>query len=441
MFILYDFIFLVFALVYLPVYLFKGKFHRGFLNRLGILPKNLNLDSPVWIHAVSLGEAASVRILAQELRKVYPGKRFVFSTVTSTGNKIAASMANAGDLVIYLPLDFSFTVKSVIDKINPSLFVIVETEIWPNLISRLYKKGVPVVTVNGRISDISFQGYFAARFLIKPILGKIRLFCAQTEIDAERLRRLGVSAEKITVTGNLKFDKSDYADSCAGQPGISREQQGRASCRLKMGLASQDRLLVAGSTHSGEEEILLSAYKNLLKEFPGLRLLIAPRHPERAVGLEKAVFKKGFCALRISRLNQQSGNPENPQTVFILDTVGILMDFYAAADIVFVGGSLIKKGGHNILEPASLGKPVIFGPHMFNFRDIAGIFLKNNAALRIETQEGLEAAVRELLKDGYKAGQLTRNASMVIAMNRGAALKTVEAIKKLSLFTGGLARP
>ena len=422
MFILYDLIFLIFALVYLPIYLFKGKFHRGFLNRLGILPKHPDLDKPIWIHAVSLGEAISVRGLVEELRKVYPNKRFVISTVTSTGNKIAATIAKPGDLVIYLPLDFSFTVRKVIDEINPSLFIIAETEIWPNLISYLYKKGVPVVTVNGRISDASFKGYSAVKFLIKPILGKIRLFCVQTEIDAERLKRLGVRPERIKVAGNLKFDQlalfrgSDY--------------------RERLGLAASEKILVAGSTHSGEEEIILSAYKMLLKEFPGLKLLIAPRHPERTADVEKAVLRNGFCALRISQLNSTPPTTYNPQPVFILDSVGNLVNFYGAADIVFVGGSLIKKGGHNILEPASLGKPVIFGPHMFNFRDIAKIFLNNNAAIKVETREDLEASVRELLKDGSKAGQLTKNASMVISRNQGATLKIIAAIKSIGAFNG-----
>ena len=417
MFILYDLIFLIFALVYLPIYLFKGKFHRGFLNRVGILPKNLGLDKPIWIHAVSLGEAISVRGLLEELRKVYPNKKFVISTVTSTGNKIAKAMAKPGDLAVYLPLDFSFTVRPVINKINPALFIIAETEIWPNLISYLYKKGVPLVTVNARISDTSFKGYSAVKFLIKPILNKISLFCAQTEVDALRLKFLGVNPDKIKVTGNLKFDQLALFKG----PGY----------REKLGLNPSDKLLVAGSTHSGEEEMILNAYNKLLKEFPGFKLLIAPRHPDRTADVEKTVMKNGFDALRVSRLDSLRPAPRAPSPVFILDTVGSLMDFYAAADIVFVGGSLVKKGGHNILEPASLGKPVIFGPYMFNFRDIARVFLNNNAAIQVATQEGLESSIRELMKDNSKAGLLTENASVVIVKNQGATLRIIGAIKSM----------
>lgn len=425
MFILYDLIFLVFTLIYLPIYLFKGKFHRGFLNRLGFLPRDLNLDRPIWVHAVSLGEAITVAGLIEGLRKIYPDKRFVISTVTSTGNKIASTIAGPQDLAIYLPLDFSFTVRRVLNKINPALFIIAETEIWPNLISYLYKKSVPVVTVNGRISDASFKGYSAVKFLIKPILNKIGLFCVQTETDAERLRRLGVNPEKIKVSGNLKFDRLALF-------------QG-SGYRQRLGLAAQERLLVAGSTHSGEEDILVKAYQRLLKEFPGLRLLIAPRHPERIPEVEKIIIKKGFLPLRVSRLaslpvSEFAGlthSPAHPPDIFILDIVGSLMNFYSAADIVFVGGSLVKKGGHNILEPASLGKPVIFGPHMFNFRDIARVFLDNNAAIKVKTGEGLESSIRGLLTDGPKADRLTRNASLVIAKNQGATLKIIEAIKAM----------
>ena len=207
MFILYDLIFLVFTLIYLPIYLFRGKFHRGFLARLGILPKNLSLDRPVWIHAVSLGEAISTRGLVEELRKAYPHKKFALSTVTATGNKIAREISRTGDFVTYLPLDFSFTVKTVINRINPGLFIIAETEIWPNLIAHLSKKGIPIVTVNARISDSSFKGYSAIKPLIKPILNKISLFCAQADLDADRLKKLGVAADKIKVTGNMKFDQ------------------------------------------------------------------------------------------------------------------------------------------------------------------------------------------------------------------------------------------
>jgi len=421
MFILYNLIFLVFTLVCLPAYLFKGKFHRGFLARLGAPFKDLSLARPIWIHAVSLGEAISIRGLSEELRKSYPDKKFVISTVTPAGNKIAKTIAKDGDLVTYLPLDFSFIVRKVINRINPGIFIIAETEIWPNLITYLHKKNIPIVTVNARISDASFKGYLAVRFLIKPILNKINLFCSQTELDADRLRRLGAIPDKVKVTGNMKFDQLGLAPA--------------RGYREKLGLSFSDKLLIAGSTHPGEEEIILRVYAGLLNKFPGLKLLIAPRHPQRAGDLLKITAAYGFKGLEISRLNSVNiSSKDNP--VFILDTVGELVNFYSAADIVFVGGSLIKRGGHNILEPANFGKPVIFGPHMFNFRDISGMFLKNNAAIMVKTEADLALALEEILKSGSRAPQLAANAKAVIARNQGATLRNMEAIKFIGLADG-----
>ena len=381
------------------------------------------MERSVWIHAVRLGEAISIRGLVEELRKAYPRKKFVFSTVTPTGNKIARELARSGDLVTYLPLDFSFTVRNAINRINPGLFIIAETEIWPNLITYLYKKDIPIVTVNGRISDASFKGYAAIKFLINPILNKVKLFCMQSESDAARLKQLGVANDKIKVTGNMKFDKSDYADF----------KKDYTDYRLKLGLGIGDKLLVAGSTHPGEEEIILAVYKRLLNQFSNLRLLIAPRHTQRSGEILKLVVRSGLNCIEVSKIDLQvlAAKP-----VFILDTVGNLVNFYSAADIVFVGGSLIKKGGHNILEPASLGKPIIFGPHMFNFRDMVKMFLDNHAAIMVRTQEELESSVQELLRNCPKAGELIKNASQVIARNQGATLRNVEAIKLIGISNG-----
>jgi len=351
------------------------------------------------------------------LHKAYPEKKFVISTVTPTGNKIAQTLAKEGDLVTYLPLDFSFIVRSAINRIKPGLFIIAETEIWPNLISYLYRKNIPIVTVNARISDTSFKGYSFVRFLIRAILNKINLFCAQSELDADRLKQLGVRADKIKITGNMKFDINDYTD-------LKKDY---ADYRLKLGLEAGDKLFIAGSTHPGEEEIILAVYSSLLNKFPNLRLLIAPRHPQRSKDVLRLISGFGLNGFEVSKFNPREPVPKN-NPVFVLDTTGELVNFYSAADIVFVGGSLIKKGGHNILEPANQGLPIIFGPHMFNFRDIAGMFLKNNAAVMVENQADLVSAVAEILKDATKAAQLVNNARKVIAMNQGATKRNIEAI-------------
>ena len=404
MFILYNLIFLILAIIYLPIYLFKGKFHRQFFRRLGILPKGLELNRPIWIHAVSVGEVMLIKGLLQNLRQEFPGKRFVISTVTPTGNKIAQRIGSTSDFITYLPLDFSFTINYILDKIKPSLFIIAETEIWPNLVSSLYKRNIPTVIVNGRISDGSFRGYLMIKFLLRPILNKIEMFCVQTEVDCQRLMRLGVSETKIRVTGNMKFDALP-------------ESVKDADYKSKLGLKPEERLLVAASTHPGEEEIVLSAYKSLLFEFCDLRLLIAPRHPERAKEIEKLVLNNGFNRGRTD--------------VFILDTVGELIFYYAASDVVFVGGSFVKKGGHNILEPAALGKPVFFGPHMFNFRDIAELFLKKKTGVLVHNAQELAAKIKYLLDNPSEKNKICQAAKQIILENQGATIRNLEILKDI----------
>lgn len=418
MFILYDFIALIFTIFYLPVYLFRRKFHPGFGQRLGILPKNLDLKRPIWLHAVSVGEVAAIKGLLAQLRKLYPQEQFIISTVTPTGNRVAKGLIQDKDLVLYLPLDFSFIVRGVIKRINPRLFVLAETEIWPNLISCFNKAQVPIVVVNGRISDRSFKSYRRIKFFLKAIISKVSLFLVQTERDAQRLLALGALKEKVRVSGNMKFDIAvqaggDYAD-----------------FRRKLMLGGEEKLLVCGSTHPGEENIILCAYAEILKNFPSLKILIAPRHPERSGQVIQIVSRYGFRSVLVSKLPLKCDSCI-PEPVFILDTIGELIPYYAAADIVFVGGSLVKKGGHNILEPASFAKPIISGEFMFNFKDIAELFKENNAALFVRSAEGLKAQVENLLADVHLRCELGERARDLILKNRGAAEESAKLIKGL----------
>lgn len=420
MFIIYDLVFLIFALLYLPLYLLGGKFHQGFARRLGSLPADLDLDSCIWIHAVSVGEAIAVKGLVAELRKIYPRKKIVISTVTATGNKVAGGLINQGDFLTYLPLDFSFIVRRVLKIINPCVFIIAETEIWPNLISCLYEKKIPVITVNGRISDSSYAGYSAIRQFIRPILSKVSRFCVQSEADALRLQNLGVREENIRVTGNVKFDLN-----LEGALGINA-----SAYRQKLRLAQDDKLLVCGSTHPREEELIFEAYQKLLTAFPTLKLLIAPRHPRRSQDIASLARGYGFMPVYISSITGSSA-ARIDKAVFILDLIGELFNYYFAADIVFMGGSLVKAGGHNILEPASLKKPVIFGPHMFNFRGISELFLKNKAALMAADQDELAAKIREILGNTLAAKKMVERAYALIIANRGATIKNIQVIRQL----------
>jgi len=403
MFILYDLIFLLFAIVSLPVYLFKGKLHRGLLERLGFLPE-VAWSRPIWVHAVSVGEVMSVKGLIHEIKKAYPGKQIILSTVTATGNQVAKSVADTNIFLLYLPFDLSFIVNSVLSRINPVIFIIAETEIWPNLICALNKKKIPVMIVNGRISDASAKRYRAVRFLLKRVVSKMNLICAQSERDARRFKEsLGAKEENVMITGNMKFDFSvpDF------------REEALIKLRKEMMLHPTDKLWACGSTRPGEEEIILRAYKELLREFKNLLLVIAPRHPDRSEEVVSLVSKSGFKAIKISHLPYECvtciAHP-----VFILDTIGNLPEFYKAADLVFVGGSLARTGGHNILEPAIFAKPVIFGPHMFNFRDIADLFLKGNAGIMVRNDEELKNQIAFLLNSPQEAQALGERARQLI---------------------------
>jgi len=421
MFIIYDLIFLIFAVFYLPVYFIRGKLNSSFLMRLGFLPDCLNLDRPIWVHAVSMGEAIAIKGLLVQLRQAYPGKKLVISTVTATGNKIARSLVKEGDFLTYLPLDLSFIVRKVLKKINPCMFIIAETEIWPNLITCLDKMQIPVITVNGRISDSSYGGYRAIKLFIRPILKMVRRFCVQSDLDALRLESLGVDKQMIQVTGNVKFDINlDFSS------GINA-----LDYRNKLWLGQFDKLLVCGSTHPKEEELIFSSYREILLSFPQLKLLIAPRHAERSRAIAKLAQDNGFMPVFISSISEACPTCIY-NAVFILDTSGELLNYYSAADIVFVGGSMVKKGGHNILEPASLKKPVIFGPYMFNFRDISELFLKDQAAFMVSDDKELTDKVKEILGSSLLAEELVERAYGVIIKNRGATAKTVQIIKQLN---------
>ncbi|MDO8489195.1 MAG: glycosyltransferase N-terminal domain-containing protein, partial [Candidatus Omnitrophota bacterium] len=291
----------------------------------------------------------------------------------------------------------------------------------PNLITCLDKLQIPVVTVNGRISDSSYGGYRLIKFFIRPILRMVKQFCVQSDLDALRLEKLGVAKQRIQVTGNVKFDIN--LDPIA--------ESNVLTYRAKLWLGQLDKLLVCGSTHPGEEELIFASYQELLRIFPKLKLLIAPRHPERGSQISRLAADKGFLPLLISSLSKTCPDCTN-DSVFILDTIGELLNYYSAADIVFVGGSMVKKGGHNILEPASLKKPVIFGPYMFNFREISELFLANQAVLMAGNSKELVDKVKEILNNNQLAKGLVDRGYELIVGNRGATIRNIKIIKQLS---------
>ncbi len=399
MFILYDAIFLIFAIIYLPYLFFTKKFHKGLWQRLGLYQNISGSRGSIWLHAVSVGEVVAIKPLWARLRKEYPSKRILISTITRTGNEIARKFANDNETVFYLPLDLSFVIDTVLRRIRPDVLVIAETEIWPNLIGRCFKKGVPVVLVNGRISDKAFGRYRLFKFLFSGLLTKITSICARSGQDSDRFIALGALPQRVRISGNIKY--CGIGD--AGHPVPI------ADVRRKLSIGDRDRVITAGSTHKGEDEIILDVFKKLSQDFKNLRLVIVPRYVERGRDIRK-------LAQRFP--------------VSVIDKFGILNELYQIADIVFVGGSLCPHGGHNIIEPAVFSKPVIFGPYMFNFKDVAVEFLKNDAAIEVNNKDELEINLRRLLSDKDKCTKLGAAARKVVLDNQGALEISLNEVKK-----------
>lgn len=419
----YDILYIFFFLCYFPLFLIRGKCHRGFLMRLGFFGPGviakLRGRNVIWLHTVSVGEAQAAGTLIRILKQQYPQFALVISTVTQTGNRVAQKLIGPQDLAIYFPLDISWVLKRVIDLVNPRLVIIAETEIWPNFIINLNKRNIPIILINGRVSSGSFKGYRIIRPILRKSLQKINLFCMQTENDANRIISLGADETKVKVTGNMKFDI----------------QLSAISYQLSvLGLTKEDRLFIAGSTHRGEEKIVLQVYKELIRKHPRLRLLIAPRHIERTKEIERLIAELGFKSQRVSQLvvSEQPAT-DNSQRILILDSIGQLKGLYALAEIVFIGGSLIPHGGQNPIEPAVFFKPILFGPYMSNFSNIADVFLKNHAAMMVKDARNLQESCFRLLCDSGLRKQLGERAKEVVEVNRGAAFKNMELIKGIFL--------
>ena len=418
--IIYDLFFLIFSLIYMPYLIIKGKAHKDFLQRFGMLPSNIKSSkNPIWVHAVSVGEVLAAKDFIKKIKNTFPDKEVILSTTTKTGNEVAGKVLSDVPR-FYFPLDFSFVVKSVIKKINPSLLIIMETEIWPNLIIAMSKEKKPVAIINGRISDRSFKGYLRIKFLFSKILDRISLFCMRTKDDAGRIKKLGAEDRKIKITGNMKFDV-DLVESC-----IDTEK-----AKLEFGIGISEKLIIAGSTHPGEESTLFDIYNKLSVKIANLRIMIAPRHIDRCDSVRKEALQKGLKVVMASELKRTPDKDKYSGAVIILDTLGELSGLYSIADIVFLGGSLIKKGGHNIVEPAIFGKPIVFGQYMSNFRDMAKSFIENDAAMKANSEEELFNTLEDLLLNKKKRESLGVNAKQLIEKSRGAIERNVNEIAVL----------
>ncbi len=372
---------------------------------------------PIWVHALSVGEVLASVPLIEKIRLAYLNHPVVLSVSTMTGDEIARKLLGRDvDYIFFFPYDLVWPVKKVIHGIDPAIFILVESDIWPNVLCELKRRHIPTVLVNGRLSPRSFSGYRAISFFMRPVFATISMICAQCEMDAQRFEAVGAPADRIRITGNMKFDQGICV----------RSDDETEKLRQSLKIPAEGKIFVAGSTHEGEEAILLDVFSRLRKLIDDLILLIVPRNPDRAEAVCRLFGSSGWSACLMSDL-KRSG--DRRFGVIVGDTMGMLGQLYALADISFVGGSLTKRGGHNPLEPAALAKPIIFGPDMSDFAWIAEVLIEFGGAIQVADGEELFDAAATILADKRKAQLMGEQANLVFQNNRGAVDKTLEIIQ------------
>jgi 3-deoxy-D-manno-octulosonic-acid transferase len=415
MYVLYSAVLGVGLLAYLPTFLVRRRragYGQHLRQRLGRLGDGLPPEPRCWVHAVSVGESAVAVPLVEGIRRRWPELSVVVSTITPTGARIVAERLAALAVHRYFPVDLPGPVRRALDAARPRFFIAIETELWPNFLRALADRRIPAMIANGRISDRSFRRYHRVRWLMRRVLADVSVFAMQSTEDAQRIIALGAPPERVVVTGNLKSD-------------LLPETADEAGWRERLRLGQHDRLWIAGSTHRGEEAMVLDAFVRAKTRCAALALLLAPRHPERAGEVEDLIRSRGLTAVRRSRLPRETGG-----AVTILDTVGELAQIYGLAEVVFVGGSLVPVGGHNVLEPAMRGKPVLFGPHTSNFREGADVLQRSGGGLVVKDGDELAREVTRLLEDRDLAGRMGQAAREAFAGRQGAVGATLDLIAR-----------
>ncbi|MHC4075991.1 MAG: 3-deoxy-D-manno-octulosonic acid transferase [Planctomycetota bacterium] len=423
---LFDFIYLLVAIGIGPVVVYRmvryGRYRSGWANRFGrIFRKDPALRKCIWLHAVSVGEVNATKTIVRELENKFSDYEIVITATTDTGFARAASLFGANHKVCYFPLDFSCIMHRAFHNIHPSICLLMELEVWPNFVQIARRLGIPVVVVNGRISDKSFEKYEKVRPIAEQIFSKLSLVLAQTDEYARRFREIGCSRKKVIVTGSLKYDtaqitdKVEGADTLAAQLGIKRA-----------------KLWVAGATGNDEEQILLDVYRNLKqqKQFKNLRFVIVPRKPERFDEVAQLIEQAGLPLIRYSRMKEGETRPSDKKAVILGDTMGDLRKFYSLATIIFVGRSLVPMGGSDMAEAAALGKCTIFGPHAFNFKQTVDVLLADEGSIMVKDRQELLETMQKCLTEPDFAKEIARNGQEVIRKNQGATEKTIEQIAK-----------
>ncbi len=397
-----------------------GRYRTGWGQRFGNISRFHPDRQSIWIHAVSVGEVNATRTLVAELAARLLEYEIVMSVTTDTGYAQAVKLYP--DMAIfYYPYDFSWVVKKAIKRIRPSAIVLMELEVWPNMAAAARGMKIPVVVANGRLSEKSLPKYRMIKWLTQRMFGDVALFLVQTQEYANRFIELGAPAERVKVTGSLKYDTAQITDTIEGADVIQK--------RLAIG---PEPLWVAGGTGDGEETIILDAYRQIKATYPDLRLAIVPRKPERFDEVAELIERKGFGLLRFSRTRRRDDSAYlPPQSVMLVDTMGDLRKFYSLATLIFVGRSLVPMGGSDMIEAAALGKCTIFGPHTFNFAQDAAMLLEAQGAILVRNAKELSEAVVRCLQDRQKACQIAARGREVIRRNQGATRRTVDEIAAL----------
>ena len=431
MYLLYSILLFLVLVLGSPYWVYQmlrhGKYRHGLRQRFGVVPKTLRgVTAPViWVHAVSVGEVLAVSELVLRMRSAFPSHRVVISTTTDTGQKLAASRFGPEN-VFYFPLDFEFAAKRWLAALRPKLIVIAETELWPNFLRAARKAGTHVAIVNARISDRSFSGYRRGKRFLQEELAGISIFLTQTNEDARRLVEIGAPAERVIPAGNLKYDVPTPPE-----PAILAQLRG-ALVQTHAG-----PVLVCGSTVEGEELLLAGAFKNVLASFPGAVMLLAPRHPQRFGEVAELLRELNTPVILRSRWTGESLAGQ----VFLVDSIGELAALYALADVAFVGGSLVERGGHNIIEPAQHGVAIVVGNHTENFRDIVSLF-ESRDAVRVVGPAEFPLQILELLKNDSERRGLGKRAAETLASQRGATDRVLGHLNKLlDDSTAGVTKP
>lgn len=412
---LYD---AVYVVIGGPLLLYKlatsRRFRAGFGQRMGRVPKRRSGRPAVWLHGVSVGEIKAGIAMMAELRERLPGWDIVLSSTTLQGWQVARD--SSADQVIYYPLDFSWVTRRAIRRMRPSAVVLLELELWPNFLLSCNRRGVPVCVANGRISEKSFRGYRWVRRLLPEPHQRIRFYAMQNEEYAERIRGLGVRPAAVAVTGQMKYDS--IPDETDDDP---------LEARASLGIAQDEWVLMGGSTHPGEEAVLLRCLAALVAAGARARLVLVPRHLERVDDVEQAVRDAGQPSVRRTAIH---GGAD--AAVVIVDTIGELSRLYGIADLVFVGGSLVRHGGQSMIEPAAHGRPIVFGPHVWNFADTVEALLDAGGAVRVEDEAGLVALVPELHADADRARRLGEAARRVVNELRGATARNAALVVRMA---------